>query len=426
MQPINYQELYEGREKLIKWQKETWYNGETSGLCLHLGSGHDNILGYVNVDPYVEESDSKDDMRYLPSFKENSVTKIISNHSLEHLPIRDVYKSFQRWLEILIPGGTVEIAMPDIELLCQMFLECSEKEKYSRRIFEIYGSQTEEAPCWTQKEWSPKDGYPHSEGQMHKSGFSLGEIVRLLEDAGFRMIDAYPYDGWSTGCLYVRAMKPPETDIIPTVLEKDCVIGVFSHHTKYLPALWASANKFLPHIKFMTRIRKDYINANMNQMRTDFMESGKRYQIYLDHDIQFLNSTIIRDALTTMVNNKAACITTYMTYNPDALTREYKTDGLTSHWQPWCVGYFTGIDTKLINPIPDLQLAHPNTAIDISTSMTIRKAGYDIFVDKNYVYHLQKYVPHDVEADRITQEYIKKKWGSFYTDCIVPINVVID
>jgi hypothetical protein len=424
LQPINIDELIRGREKLLKLQKETWYNGETSGLCLHVGSGHDNLKGFTNVDPYVNESDSKDDMRYLPSFKENSVSRIVSNHSMEHLPIRDFWKALRRWFQVLIPSGTIEIAMPDIELVAQMFLESQEKEKWNRRIFEMFGAQTEDAPSWVTHEWSTRDDYPFSEGQVHMSGLSLGHAVRMVEDAGFRMVDGFWYDGWGTGCFYIRAMKP-EINITSTVLEKDTVIGVFTNRTDFLPDLWRSANKFLPHIQFMTRIHKDTIVFNMNRMRTDFIGSGKRFQIYIDHDIQFLDSDIIRNALATITKFKAAICTTYMTYNPDVLTSAYNSQGLKEQLQPWCVGYLTMIDTKKINPIPDMSLPSPNTAIDVSTSMNIRKAGYDICIAPSYVYHLQKYVPHDIEADRITQEYIKKKWGSFYTHCITPINVVI-
>jgi hypothetical protein len=200
---------------------------------------------------------------------------------------------------------------------------------------------------------------------------------------------------------------------------------VFTNRTDFLPTLWASANKFLPHIQFMTRIYKDTIVFNMNRMRTDFMSSGKRYQVYLDHDIQFLDSDVVKNALKTITNFKAGICTTYMTYNPEVLTSVYNPKGLVESLQPWCVGYFTMIDTKKINPIPDMSLPHPNTAIDVSTSMNVRREGYDICITQSYIYHLQKYVKHDVEADRITQEYIKNKWGSYYQKCITPINVVI-
>ena len=127
MQPIDSLEMIQNRDILLGWQKEHW-NRKEKGIRLHLGSGHLKLKEYINIDPYTEESDRKDDMRSL-DFKPNSVSEIVSHHALEHIPIRDVWKTLNHWFDILSPNGTVEIGMPDIELCCQSFLESSEREK---------------------------------------------------------------------------------------------------------------------------------------------------------------------------------------------------------------------------------------------------------------------------------------------------------
>jgi hypothetical protein len=86
VQPINENELAVNRNWLLAWQDKQWKRDE-AGLRLHLGSGHINLKGYVNVDPYTEESDCKDDMSHL-SFAPNSAIEIVSHHALEHIPMR--------------------------------------------------------------------------------------------------------------------------------------------------------------------------------------------------------------------------------------------------------------------------------------------------------------------------------------------------
>jgi predicted SAM-dependent methyltransferase len=424
LQPIDFQSLNDNTNWLLNWQKEH-RNRKTDGLRLNLGSGDTNIPNYVNVDLYSPKADLKADIRDLP-YKSNTVSEIISQHSLEHLPLRQVYSTLRHWYDILQLGGEIELGLPDLELIMQLFLDAPEKEKWGRRIWEVFGAQAEGIPSWIDHEWTIEDDYPFAPGQLHQSGFSLGHLVREMEKIGYRMLDVKNYNGFGTPCIFIYAMKPPVCNIVPTVLERDVICGTFTNRTTFLPDIWRSFNKFVPHIPFATRIRRDYINNNMALMREDFIASGKRFWLFLDHDVQILSSDIIKDALNAMVLNKWAICTTYMTYNPEVLNSTYNPQGLVEQIQPWVVGYFILADSsKIGNILPDLNLPDKNTAIDVSYSMECRKAGYSIGIVPHYLYHLQKHVPHNVQADIITQEYIKKKWGSYYTKCITPINVVI-
>ena len=214
-------------------------------------------------------------MRYLPSFKENSVLKIISHHAIEHLPIRDTKLMLKRWYDLLVAGGTLEIGIPDLELSCQAFLEVPESQKWNWNIFTLYGWQMEE------------NSADFSIGQVHMSGFSLGYFVRLLEDIGFKMINAFWYDGNGTLSFFVYAKKPEILENLGTILEQDCAIGTFTNKTTCIANLWESANKYIPHIKFMTRFNRGPINLGMSLLREDFISSGKRYWCFLDDDIKF-------------------------------------------------------------------------------------------------------------------------------------------
>jgi SAM-dependent methyltransferase len=85
-------------------------------IKLHLGCRSKKIHGFVNIDidPSVEP-DLIEDVRSLPSFKQNSVDLIYASHVLEHFKKREFIKILMRWHEILKPGGVLRLAVPDIE-----------------------------------------------------------------------------------------------------------------------------------------------------------------------------------------------------------------------------------------------------------------------------------------------------------------------
>jgi hypothetical protein len=210
------------------------------------------------------------------------------------------------------------------------------------------------------------------------------------------------------------------------ILELDCVLGSFSNTRLYIDKLKESASRFFPDIRFITYIGDGPVNVNMGHLREEFLKTQKRFWVYLDHDVLFLNQTIIRDALTTLVSNKGiGLVTVYSSHNPKYMVQPYNTDGLMEGTVPWSIGYFLMIDSARVGHIvPDMSLPSPNYAIDVSFSLEVRKAGYDIGISPNYVYHQKKGNPqHDEYTTRITDEYFFKKYGQFYRDCYQPVNI---
>jgi hypothetical protein len=203
------------------------------------------------------------------------------------------------------------------------------------------------------------------------------------------------------------------------ILEKDTIMGTFTHRMTYLPTLEASARKYMPDIEFTAVVKNNPINKNMALLREKFIQSGKRYWIFLDDDIQFLTSEIVLNGLTVLTANKAGLVTPYMTYNESALFKPYNTQGLTTRRITWAAGYFMLVDSHKVGHIlPDLNLPCPNTAIDVSYSLEIKRAGYSLFAFPDYVYHQQKNVPHDVSAGAKTEKYMLDKWGEMYEELL--------
>jgi hypothetical protein len=413
VQPIDSILLAQNRETLVAWQRRQWFR-EAPGIRIHLGSGHVYLKGYVNVDPFTEESDLKEDMRHLP-FLPGSVSEIISHHALEHLPMRDVWPTLNHWYDLLEPGGTVEIGLPDIELCFQSFLEASEQERWNRYIWTIYGAQTESDAFLTENEWSPRDKFEFMSSQVHRGGFSIGYFVRMMEDIGFRILEAFNYDAYGSPSLFVYAVKPFPILNPGSVLEQDTVIGTFTNKTLYLPKLWASASKQLPHIPFVTRIQRGPINQGMSLLRDDFIQSGKRFWCFLDDDIQFLNPDIMRNALNLLVNNKLGAVSVYSTFDPVSLVNPYDASKLENRLHRWATGYFILVDSYKVGHIkPDMELPHPNTAVDTSYSVAIRAAGFDIGISADYVYHQRKDTRTHREVIDVTNAYLLSKWNNFY------------
>jgi len=93
-------------------------------LKLHLGCGDKHIEGYVNIDIRpMNTVDKVDNIKYLRSFKKNSVDVIYSASVLEHF-LRWEYKNvLRRWYELLKPGGALRIGVPDFEAISDHYQE---------------------------------------------------------------------------------------------------------------------------------------------------------------------------------------------------------------------------------------------------------------------------------------------------------------
>lgn len=427
-QAIDYNLFIENRNKLIFWQNQQW-NRDTDGIRLHLGSGKVHLDKYINVDLYSNEADKKEDIRYLPSFKPNSVTEIVAHHVLEHIPIRDVFLSLQRWYEILAPNGTLEIGLPDFEIEAQLFLEASEKDRWEKHIWKIFGGQTEDPKFSMAGESTPYEYFEYADGQTHRGGFSLGFMIRMLEDIGFKMIDAYNYDAFGSASLFVYCFKPEPNPSFKSVLEQDCVIGTFTNKITYIRNEWKSAQKFIPQIPFITRYQRGDIVTGMTLLREDFLKTKKRYFCFLDDDVQFLNPNIIKNALEVLVSNKAGIVSTYSTFNPIALSEPYggRDNGLVSRKHRWATGYFILCDGWRVGDIlPDLSLPWKNQSVDTSYSCSALANGFEIFINKDYMYHQCKNTKYFSNVINDTNAYLLNKWGNFYFSNIIYDGNVIE
>ncbi len=80
---------------------------------LNLGAGNCPMDGYTNLD-------RKTGNEVWPiAYPDDSADEIRASHVLEHFSHRDTLAVLTEWVRVLKPGGTIKIAVPDFDLICQ-------------------------------------------------------------------------------------------------------------------------------------------------------------------------------------------------------------------------------------------------------------------------------------------------------------------
>jgi predicted SAM-dependent methyltransferase len=70
--------------------------------------------------PYVDHVGNAND---LVRFADGTFGEVYASHILEHLDYKDeLLVALKEWHRVLAPGGSIRISVPDMDMLCQMFL----------------------------------------------------------------------------------------------------------------------------------------------------------------------------------------------------------------------------------------------------------------------------------------------------------------
>lgn len=149
-------------------------------IKLHLGCYQKKIYGFINVDARADVNpDVVDDAFKLSKFKNNSIDTIYASHLLEHCKRADYKPALKRWHELLKTGGTLRIAVPDFEALCNYYLKTKDTVAIQNCMF---GSQK----------------HPYD---FHYIGLDEGTLKRDLEEIGFTNV--HRYDWRATEHFYI-------------------------------------------------------------------------------------------------------------------------------------------------------------------------------------------------------------------------------
>jgi predicted SAM-dependent methyltransferase len=150
------------------------------------------------IDLYVDHPKIvKMDVRKL-EYPDNSVTKIYSGHTLEHIPYPEIVYVLKEWYRVLKTGGELILNVPDLEWACQAFLK-----SYTQNLptgSSVYPSWEDFMPIFY--------GLENHDGEFHKSGFTEKSLMSALIDAGFKMnVIIKQFETHDMGCLVSRSRK---------------------------------------------------------------------------------------------------------------------------------------------------------------------------------------------------------------------------
>jgi len=163
-------------------------------MRLNLGCGLDKRQAYDNID--FRKSIKPDlladlEKTYLRMFKEESVDEILMKDFLEHLSWRVIEAFLRDCWRVLKRGGRVWIQTPNLEaILKRVVLDPDYKfgnlPGWKAISFWIYGEQN----------------YPEN---LHKCGFTILTLKKLLKEVGFKVDEAKSNSGSN---MIIRAHKP--------------------------------------------------------------------------------------------------------------------------------------------------------------------------------------------------------------------------
>ncbi|HLH29017.1 MAG TPA: methyltransferase domain-containing protein, partial [Acidimicrobiales bacterium] len=94
-----------------------------SPLRLHLGSGGNNLDGWVNVDLVGARADVAWDLRRPLPFPDGSAEAVFLEHVLEHMSVEDGITVLRHCGRVLAPGGVVRVGVPDAGLYATGYAE---------------------------------------------------------------------------------------------------------------------------------------------------------------------------------------------------------------------------------------------------------------------------------------------------------------
>ncbi len=157
-----------------------WFDPGTEDgrLRLHIG-GRAPRPGWKILDIQAGPSvDFVGDCRDLSQFADGTISAVYASHVIEHLPHRDeLPQTLGEVRRVLGAGGVFLMSVPDLEILCELFLDRSLSLKERMNVMAMmYGGQM--------------DNHDY-----HYVGLWRDYLGRLLAQAGFRRVDQVPQFG---------------------------------------------------------------------------------------------------------------------------------------------------------------------------------------------------------------------------------------
>lgn len=168
------------------------------GPKLNLGSGHDNKVGWINVDMHERHSpDIVADVTKLTSLEDNFAAYALAQDVLEHVSRDTVMTALHEWNRVLRNGGLLEIRTTDVIAIADLMRrpERDNPHEHNRLLQCMFGTQ----------------GYV---GDFHLSGFTETWMRNALEVSGFEVVYFGRRDEWLLDVVARKIRHSPPDRLI--------------------------------------------------------------------------------------------------------------------------------------------------------------------------------------------------------------------
>ena len=141
-------------------------------MKLHLGCGKRNFgEDWVHIDGGTHEHLHSRDITTLP-FEGGTVELVYASHVLEYFDREEAVDVLKEWKRVLVPEGTLRVAVPDFEAMVRLYVETS--ASLDKFLGPLYGKMN----------MGDKKIY-------HKTVYDEYSLMALLFENGFRNIVLY-------------------------------------------------------------------------------------------------------------------------------------------------------------------------------------------------------------------------------------------
>lgn len=153
-------------------------------MKLYVGSHQYKPDGYltVDIDPSMKP-DIVADITNMTAVADASCSEIVAGHVLEHIDWPDSFLAFAEFSRVLKVGGTLKIAVPDMNALLRMMLSGDSAFHVVGLIYGVGGRV--------------------NKFEQHRYGYTVGMLIDILETLGFGDFDWWNSDfadasnGWA-------------------------------------------------------------------------------------------------------------------------------------------------------------------------------------------------------------------------------------
>ena len=184
------------------------------------------------------------------------------------------------------------------------------------------------------------------------------------------------------------------------------VAGVYTNSDKYMARFTENWQEYYENLPLIYNVSDGKINENMERLRHKFIESGKRYWLFMDDDILFNNNQVIEIALSYMIEKDLALCSVYET-GDKKIWKKFDYTELSGELISWSAGYFMLVDSEKVGLLPfDLSLPTEKGSLsDIEYCMNIIVNNGLIGIAPALIYHeINGYSPKIKNPFQITKE----------------------